>query len=209
MKQRRRPSRLVDWKVPDSRRREWPVAAWVAILAIAATDVSAAVPPSGCTPIDSIPPVYSGIQFGAAIEGMFIDFNGQGNGCADCHTSAMHTQIPAGNLDLDPSESPSPYVNLINVVSAEDPSLIYVVPNRPDLSLLFQKVNCNTPGVGARMPYQGYPDGMTTLTPYQQAIIYDWIAEGAPAGTTNGIFRGAFDPRGFVVDSIFGGDFEQ
>ena len=53
-------------------------------------------------------------------------------GCADCHTSAMHTQIPAGNLDLDPSESPSPYVNLINVVSAEDPSLIYVVPNRPD-----------------------------------------------------------------------------
>lgn len=66
-----------------------------------------------------------------AIEGIFVDFNGQGNGCADCHTTAMHTQIPAGNLDLDPSESPSPYVNLINVVNAEDSSLIYVVPNRP------------------------------------------------------------------------------
>ena len=185
------------------------------VLAAAAVHVAwamhavAAVPPSGCTPIDNVPPIYSGIQFGAAIEGIFIDFNGQGNGCADCHTSAMHTQVPAGNLDLDPSESPSPYVNLVNVVSAEDPSLIYVVPNYPERSLLFQKVNCDTPGVGARMPFQGYPDGMTTLTPYQQALIYDWIAEGAPAGTTSGIFRGTFDSRGFVADEIFGSGFER
>jgi len=193
-----------------SRKRMRPLAlALAALLVPAATHVCGAVPPSGCTPIDYLPPMYSGIQFGAAIEGIFIDFNGQGNGCADCHTSAMHTQIPAGNLDLDPNESPSPYVNLINVVSAEDPSLIYVVPNYPERSLLFQKVNCDTPGVGVRMPYQGYPDGMTTLTPYQQALIYDWIAEGAPADTTNGIFRGTFDLRGFISDEIFGGGFEH
>lgn len=195
--------------VPARKRTSCVALALAAIFSVEATPVIAAVPPSGCTPIDYLPPIYSGIQFGAAIEGIFTDFNGQGNGCADCHTSAMHTQIPAGNLDLDPSESPSPYVNLINVVSAEDPSLIYVVPNDPERSLLFQKVNCNTPGVGARMPYDGYPDGMTTLTPYQQALIYDWIAEGAPAGTTNGVFRGTFDVRGFVSDEIFAGGFER
>lgn len=175
--------------------------------AVAATAV-AAVPPSGCTPIDSIAPIANGIQFGAAIEGIFVDFNGQGNGCADCHTTAGGTQTPAGNLDLDPSESPSPYVNLLNVASAEDPTLIYVIPGRPEESLLFQKVNCDTPGVGGRMPYHGYPDGMTTLTPYQQALIYDWIAEGAPSGTTDGFFRGTFDVRGFVADVIMQSGFD-
>ena len=197
------------WIVPARKRMPFPGLAFATILATATTHVIGAVPPSGCTPIDYLPPMYSGIQFGAAIEGIFIDFNGQGNGCADCHTSAMNTQIPAGNLDLDPNESPSPYVNLVNVVSAEDPSLIYVVPNFPERSLLFQKVNCNTPGVGVRMPYQGYPDGLTTLTPYQQALIYDWIAEGAPADTTNGIFRATFEPRGFIGNEIFASGFEH
>jgi len=170
--------------------------------------VRSGVAPSGCTPIDYLPTAYSGIQFGAAIEGMFVNFNGIGNGCADCHTTAGGTQTPSGNLDLDPQDSPSPYVNLINVPSDGDPSLIYVVPNHPEQSLLFQKVNCDTPGTGVRMPYQGYPDGMTTLTPYQQALIYDWIAEGAPAGTTDGIFRGTFDIRGFISDKIFANGFE-
>ena len=197
-----------DWIAPARQRARCRTLA-LAILAVVSMRVIAAVPPSGCTPIDDIAPIYNGIQFGAAIEGIFVDFNGLGNGCADCHTSAMHTQIPAGNLDLDPSESPSPYVNLINVVSAEDPSLIYVVPNDPENSLLFQKVNCDTPGVGVRMPYQGYPDGMTTLSPYQQALIYDWIAEGAPAGTTDGFFRGTFDRRGFISEDIFTSGFED
>jgi hypothetical protein len=155
--------------------------------------------PSGCTPIQSVPPRYAGINFVTAIEGIFTNFNGLGNGCADCHTTMMGTQTPpAGYLDLDPQDSPSPYANLINVPSYEDANVFYVVPNHPEQSLLFQKVNCDSPVVGVRMPYLGYPDGATTLTADQQALIYDWIAEGAPVGTTDGIFRDNFDMRGFA-----------
>ena len=42
------------------------------------------------------------------------------------------------------------------------------------------------------------PDGFPALTADQQATIYDWIAAGAPVGTTDQIFRGTFDLRGFV-----------
>jgi len=148
--------------------------------------------PSGCTDISAVAPIYSGIQYGAAIQGLFVDFDGMGNGCSACHTSNMGTNTPAGNLNLDPAET-SPYANLVNIPSDEDPALVYVVPNHPEQSLLFEKINCDTPAVGARMPY-GYP----ALSPYQQALIYDWIAEGAPVGTTDGVFRDGFDGRGFA-----------
>jgi len=168
-----------------------------AVLGLIVTLPAASTTPSGCTSIADIPPTYSGIQFGAAIEGIFTNFNGMGNGCTDCHTTNGGTNTPSGYLNLDPSET-SPWTNLVNVESPMYPGLIYVVPNRPEQSLLFQKVNCDVPGGGGRMPDHGYPDGMTTLSPYQQALIYDWIAEGAPAGTTDGIFRNGFDVRGFA-----------
>jgi hypothetical protein len=156
----------------------------------------AAVAPSGCTSISGVPPIYSGIEYGAAIQGLFDNFltSGGSAGCADCHT-ASGGGPPSGNLDLTDGVS---WAHLFNVPSDEDPSLTYVVPNHPEQSLLFQKVNCDTPGVGVRMPYLGYPDGTTTLTPDQQALIYDWIAEGAPVDTTDGVFRDGFDLRGFV-----------
>jgi len=166
--------------------------------ALAAIALSAAgVTPNGCTSIQDQPPIYSGIEYGAAIQGIFDNFlsNGGSAGCADCHTSNGGTMVAAGHLDLDDGVS---YLHLINVRSYDDANLFYVVPNHPEQSLLFQKVNCNTPGVGVRMPYLGYPDGTTSLTPDQQALIYDWIAEGAPVGTTDGVFRNGFDLRGFA-----------
>ncbi len=60
-------------------------------------------------------------------------------------------QGAAGNLDLDASETSS-YGDLVNVPSDEDPSIMYVVPNHPEQSLLFQKINCDNPAVGDRMP---------------------------------------------------------
>jgi hypothetical protein len=150
--------------------------------------------PSGCTPIDTVPPIYSGIQFAAAIDGIFTNYNGAGNGCADCHTTAMGSQAAAGGLDLDPSET-SPWTNLVGVPSALYPGYVYVVPNHPEQSLLFLKIDCDQPGAGVRMPLGGYAGGLTVE---QIATIYDWIAEGAPAGTTDGIFRNGFDPRGFA-----------
>jgi len=153
----------------------------------------AGVPPSGCTSIASIP-VTRAIQYGAAIQTIFINYSGIGAGCADCHTTNMGAQFPSGGLDLDPIDSPSPYVNLINMPSFDDPDLIYVVPGHPEQSLLFQKVNCDAPPVGTRMPFNNYAGG---LSAEQQALIYDWIAAGAPVGTTDAIFRGTFDTRGF------------
>ena len=160
----------------------------------------AQTPPSGCTSIQNVAPIYSGIEFGAAIEGIFTNFNGQGNGCSDCHTSNGGATLPSGDLDLDPADTPSPYVNLLGanrdgVESPLYPGYVYVVPGHPEQSLLFMKVDCDDPGAGARMPLDNYMGGLSVQ---QIALIYDWIAEGAPAGTTDGIFRNSFDVRGFT-----------
>jgi hypothetical protein len=152
----------------------------------AATDDS----PSGCTDIQSVPPIYSGIQYGAAIQGMFDDFNGMDVGCTMCHFTPPPT--PSGNLNLDDGVS---WVHLINIPSDEDASFTYVVPGHPERSLLFQKINCDSPQVGSRMPF-GFPSD--TLSPQQQALVWDWIAAGAPVGSTDGVFRNNFDVRGFT-----------
>jgi hypothetical protein len=164
------------------------------IATIASRSRAGDITPTGCTSIQDIPVNYS-IDYGAAIQGLFNDFS---NGptaaaCVSCHTTNGGIQGAAGNLDLDASETSS-YGNLVNVPSDEDPDIIYVVPNHPEQSLLFQKINCENPAVGGRMPL-GYAPG--TLTPEQQAAVYDWIAAGAPVVTTDGIFRGNFDIRGF------------
>lgn len=150
----------------------------------------AAPPPSGCTSIAQVAPVYSGIQYGAAIQGLFDDFNGMNVGCTMCHFTPP--PMPSGNLNLDDGVS---WFGLVNVASWEDSSLTYVVPGHPEQSLLFQKINCDVPPVGARMPY-GFPSD--TLTPQQQALVWDWIAAGAPTGITDGVFRNGFETRGLA-----------
>ncbi len=158
---------------------------------LAAPPAAGQTVPSGCTSIADVTPLYSGIQYGAAIQGLFDNFltNGGTAGCVDCHIHPASGA--AGHLDLTDGVS---WRHLVDVPSYEDSDIMYVVPNHPEQSLLFQKINCDTPAVGARMPY-GYPPG--TLAAEQQALIYDWIAEGAPVGSTDGIFRSGFDIRGF------------
>lgn len=146
------------------------------------------VVPSGCTSIKNIPVAHN-IEYGAAIQSLFNDYSGMSMGCVDCHFDI--DQNPSGNLDLTPGVS---WGNLVNIASDEDSNYKYVVPLHPEQSLLFQKINCDLPGVGSRMPLDGYAGG---LTAQQQALIYDWIADGAPVLTTDDIFRGSFDIRGF------------
>ena len=159
----------------------------LALLASAQT-TSTSTSPSGCTDISAVPPIYSGIQYGAAIQGLFDNFGA--GACTDCHFAPPPT--PSGNLDLTSGIS---WGQLVKHLSSQDSSIFRVVPNHPEQSLLFQKINCDTPAVGVRMPF-GFPSD--TLSPEQQALIYDWIAEGAPVGTTDGVFRNGFDPRGFA-----------
>lgn len=162
--------------------------------------------PSGCIDISDQPPSYSGIQFSAAIQSNIFAAT---SGCADCHTTSMGTQEASGQLDLDASDDPPPYVNIVNVASPMYPAYTYVVPNHPERSLLFLKVNCSRPGAGGQMPKDGYPTGSTVLTTYQMAQLWDWIAEGAPVSPTDGVFQGTFDIRGLFVDKIFANGFES
>jgi hypothetical protein len=159
------------------------VAALSTSLATVASWPVRAVTPSGCTNLDAIPPQFT-ISYQAAIQGLFNNFNGA-NGCTDCHEPSAG---PTGGLDLTGGVS---WSNLVYQLSAQDSMLTRVIPNNPDASLLFQKINCDTPGIGQRMPY-GFPP----LSPEQQALIYDWIAGGAPFTTTDTIFRGGFETRG-------------
>jgi len=160
------------------------------VLACGAAPACAGVP-AGCTRIADIPPDYA-ITYGAAIQGLFDDYatNGGSAGCIDCHFAPP--PMPSGGLDLSAGAS---WGHLVGVPSGEDASILYVVPGRPEESLLFRKVNCDTPGVGARMPLDNYGGG---LLPEQQALIYDWIANGALPGTSTTVFRDGFDIRGFV-----------
>ncbi len=175
----------------------WPIAVAAIVSAVAAvalvstSSTASNVVPSGCTSIQDVPPIYGGIEYGAAIQGLFDNFltNGGTAGCVDCHIDPASQA--AGHLDLTDGNS---WRDLVKVPSNEDSGIVYVVPNHPDQSLLFQKINCTNPAVGVQMPLD-YPAG--TLSPEQQALIYDWIAEGAPVGTTDGIFRNGFDIRGF------------
>lgn len=169
----------------------WPVVvlAFASAMTTSIASQTLADAPSGCTNIQNIPVSYN-IGYGAAIQGIFTDFSGMSAGCVDCHFSP-DMGIPSGHLDLTPGPS---WANLVNAASFDDPTQTYVIPNHPEQSLLFRKVNCDDPGEKARMPLDNYFGG---LTPEQQALIYDWIAEGAPVGNTNAIFRNGFDIRGF------------
>jgi hypothetical protein len=172
--------------------RMTPAIAVSAGLALAsAPTLACAGVPKGCTRIADIPPNYA-ISYGAAIQGLFDDYatNGGSAGCVDCHFAPPPT--PSGELDLSAGVS---WGHLVGVPSAQDPGILYVVPGRPQESLLFRKVNCDEPGTGARMPLDNYGGG---LLPEQQALLYDWIANGALPGTSSTVFRDGFDIRGFV-----------
>jgi hypothetical protein len=167
-----------------------------AVVAVAVACALGATPaiagtPGGCTRIADIAPNYA-ITYGAAVQGLFDDYatNGGSAGCVDCHFAPP--PMPSGELDLSAGVS---WGHLVGVPSAEDPGLLYVVPGRPQESLLFLKVNCDEPATGARMPLDNYGGG---LLPEQQALIYDWIANGALSGTSSTVFRDGFEIRGFV-----------
>jgi methionine-rich copper-binding protein CopC len=87
--------------------------------------------------------------------------------CAVCHVGA---NAPQG-LRLDAANS---YALLVNVASAEVPSLLRVNPGNPDASYLVQKIQGNA-AVGGRMPLGG-----PALSQAQIDLVRGWIAAGAP-----------------------------
>jgi hypothetical protein len=94
-----------------------------------------------------------------------------------CHGSTSDATYAQHNLLLNSSKA---YENLVNVVSkneaAKTAGLLRVKPGDSMMSLLFQKIDCQTPSkYGATMPLGG-----TNLTSGQIEFIKQWINKGAP-----------------------------
>ncbi len=93
------------------------------------------------------------------------------NTTANCTDNCHSGSSPTAGLDLS-SPTISIYF-LVGQFSNQLSTVPMVVPGNARASLLFQKINCGTPDVGNRMP----PGGQVSLE--LQALIYDWIEQGA------------------------------
>ncbi|TVS10441.1 MAG: hypothetical protein EA419_10680 [Wenzhouxiangella sp.] len=105
-------------------------------------------------------PATGSVDFGQDIQPIFNDR------CTGCHTAGHFT-----GLDLQAGAS---YGLLVNVASSQDGSWLRVDPSSLANSLLFHKINCDDPPVGNRMPIGG-----PSLSLAEQALIRDWIEQGA------------------------------
>ena len=73
------------------------------------------------------------------------------------------------------------FSNIVNVASTEQPAFLRVEPGDPDNSYLYMKITGDPRISGDRMPRNAAP-----LSTAKIAAIHDWIANGAPAGTSFG-----------------------
>ncbi len=89
--------------------------------------------------------------------------------CSVCH-SGVGAFLP-GSMDL--TDVASSFASLIDVTSIQEPPLLRVDPDDPDISYLIHKLE-GTQAVGARMP-----DGGPFLQPETIDVIRDWIEQGA------------------------------
>lgn len=87
--------------------------------------------------------------------------------CTRCHIGAS---APEG-LRLDTADS---YNLLVGVPSAEDPSILRVMPGDPDASYLIRKLEGDPGIVGAQMPFGG-----PYLPQASIDVIRQWITNGA------------------------------
>ena len=133
---------------------------------------------SGCESIASVPITWN-IDYSVDLQGIF------NTRCSNCHVASGGN--PSGDLDLDPEFS---WDDLVNAPSNSQPGRTLVVPGQPLDSVLFEKINCDTPNAGLRMPRN-----RASLPLTEQALIFDWIMLGAPRLPTDFIFFGGFEER--------------
>lgn len=121
-------------------------------LAGAATSVQAA-----CASLAGVP-FLGRVDFAIEIQPMFEA------SCVSCHV--------AGSAFLDLS-APRAGRDLVGVPSPQASTWLRVSPGDPQRNLLRDKAQCTPPVVGGPLP----PGG--ALSPFQRALIHDWILEGA------------------------------
>jgi len=135
--------------------RRAAVVALVILTAVFATAAPAGITPSGCDDLSTIPATPD-VDFRSDIAPLFDQ-------CDACHGADGFA-----GLDLRPGEA---YGNLVDVESTTWPGRFRVEPRAPDRSVLLGAINCADPGE---------PDfRMGNVTRQQQALVRDWIAQGA------------------------------
>jgi len=160
--------------------------ALLGVFSVVAAPCAIAITPSGCDTAYLNEP----IRFGIGINEVFNTIVTAK--CATCHTPGGSS----GGMNLpDAATTFTRWVNVVpNNGGASD--TLRIKPLDPALSFVFLKINCTTPGVGAgsRMPL-----GRPALTASEQALMYDWIQQGAPQATnTDIIMKGRFEDRPFA-----------
>ena len=133
------------------------------LLAANPSDPHASPKASDCDSLDAIP-VSFGIDYATEVKPLWSSY-----GCIGCHNG----NNAAGGLDLGGAQV-SELCYLLGVPATADATLLRVEPADARNSLLYQKIGCNDPpGFLGRMP-PGTP-----MSAIDQALVYDWIAEGA------------------------------
>jgi glucose/arabinose dehydrogenase len=132
-------------------------ACWALTLILTATP-SLSAQPQGCDPLDSVA-ATPGVAFDTQIQPLFNDL-----GCISCHGG----ELGAAGLNLLPGAS---WDALVGQAATTNPDRLRVEPFRPDRSALLHSVNCDLPG--------GPAFRMDTPSITQQALIRDWIVQGA------------------------------
>ncbi len=113
-----------------------------------------------CDDLNAVPILYD-VDYSMHVQPIFNFY-----GCADCHNGSD------GGLNLSTNSGP-PILNLLGYQSNVNNRQL-IEPFEPSLSYLLEKVNCDSPQDGNRMPFGG-----SSLTTADQAIIFDWIYQGA------------------------------
>lgn len=115
---------------------------------------------TGCDDLSAINEIYA-VDYASEIQPIF------NTRCSGCHTNGGNS----GGLRLDAGVS---FGNLVNVPAGNgSTSKLRVEPFDAERSFMFEKINCQFPDGGSRMPLGGL------LSLADQALIRDWINQGA------------------------------
>lgn len=103
--------------------------------------------------------------------------------CSNCHVNFGSSA--AAELSLNEEDS---WIQLVEIPSAQAADRTRVLPGQVAQSYLFEKINCEQPEVGDRMPR-----GRIPIPQSEQALIRDWIQQGAREFTPPLLFGDGFE----------------
>lgn len=111
--------------------------------------------------------------------------------CSNCHVN-FGGSASAG-LSLNAADS---WISLVDIPSVQAPGRIRAVPGQASASYLFEKINCAQPAAGARMPRGRIPIPLS-----EQALIRDWLQQGAREFAPPLLFGDGFEPAPAIARS--------